>query len=85
MEIQNAISKELMKIKINTRLECVVEGVADDGIFYYGRSYGDTPEIDGLIYFTSVRELRFNEYVKVKILDSCDYDLIGEVENEFTK
>ncbi|MEN8906541.1 MAG: 30S ribosomal protein S12 methylthiotransferase RimO [Clostridiales bacterium] len=80
MEIQNSISKELMKNNLSKVLTCVVEGVADDGIFYFGRSYGETPDIDGLVYFTSERELKFNEYVQVKILDNNDYDLIGEVE-----
>jgi ribosomal protein S12 methylthiotransferase len=79
MKFQNEVSKELLNSKLNSVIQCVVEGVADDGIFYYGRSYGETPENDGLIYFTSERELKFNEYVDVKILNSCDYDLIGEV------
>jgi ribosomal protein S12 methylthiotransferase len=60
--------------------------VADDGIFYYGRSYGEAPDIDPLIYFTSPQPLEAGSFVKVKTLDSQQMDLIGEaVWNEFAE
>lgn len=79
MEIQNKISAKYLKKREGKVYCCVVEGVAEDGIFYYGRSYGEAPEVDGNIYFTSSDELKLGEYVDVKILNSEDYDLIGEV------
>jgi len=60
----------------------MVEGVADDGIFYYGRSYAQAPDIDGLIYFTSSEELNIYQMVDVVILDSEEYDMTGEVKHE---
>ena len=62
-----------------------MEGVADDGIFYYGRSYAEAPDIDGLIYFTSEEPLEISTFANVKILNIDNYDLIGEVTNEFAK
>ncbi|HPZ53383.1 MAG TPA: 30S ribosomal protein S12 methylthiotransferase RimO, partial [Clostridia bacterium] len=59
--------------------DAIVEGVADDGIFYYGRTYAEAPEIDGYVYFTSPEPLEFGEVVKVKILVADNYDLTGEV------
>ena len=44
---------------------------------YYGRSQADAPEIDGKIFFLSEDKVRVGEYVKVKIDDTMDYDLIG--------
>jgi len=55
-----------------------VEGVADDGIFYYGRSYAETPEVDGLVYFTSPEPLEVGSFVQVRMLDYDEYDLVGE-------
>lgn len=40
-------------------------------------SQADAPEIDGKIFFLSEDKVRVGEYVKVKIDDTMDYDLIG--------
>jgi len=52
-----------------------------DGEFYYGRSYADSPGIDGTVRFESELEHRPGEFVQVLILGAEDGDLIGrEVE-----
>ncbi len=85
MELQQAISDEINKERLEQTYSVLVEGVAEDGIFYYGRSYAESPDIDGLIYFTSPEPLEIGQIVSVRILDSDQYDLTGEVQNEFTK
>lgn len=77
--LQNEIVEPLVENRLNKTYEVVVEGVADDGIFYYGRSYGESPEIDPVIYFTSKEPLEFGTFVKVKILNIEKLDLIGDV------
>ena len=51
--------------------------VSDDGIFYIGRSYGESPEVDPVIYIASQQEeLRIGDFVNVKIVDcSDDFDM----------
>lgn len=78
MRIQADISREKNKKRVGNVYNVLVEGVADDGIFYFGRSYAEAPEIDGKIYFTSPCELKLGEFKEVRILDSDEYDLIGE-------
>ena len=39
----------------------------------------DAPEIDGIVRFTSDRDLDIGDFVEVEIFDVEDYDLIGEV------
>lgn len=85
LEIQNQISKEVNSSKAGNIYKTIVDGIADDGIFYYGRTYAEAPEIDGIVYFTSPEPLSVGCFVDVKILNTEDYDLIGEVINEFTK
>lgn len=80
LEVQNSISKEINANKIGKVYKAIVDGIADDGIFYYGRTYAEAPEIDGTVYFTSPEPLDIGTLVDIRILNSEDYDLIGEVE-----
>ncbi len=85
LEHQNSISAEINGKRVGKVYKAIVDGIADDGIFYYGRTYAEAPEIDGLVYFTCSEPLNIGCFVDVKILNSEDYDLIGEVINELTK
>ena len=79
MQQQQLISENKNQKKIGETLESVVEGFDKWGECYFGRTQSDAPDIDGKIFFTSDRKLEIGQYVKVKITDSLDYDLIGEV------
>jgi ribosomal protein S12 methylthiotransferase len=87
-DIMINLQKETVDLLNGLRLDKVypttVEGVADDGIFYKGRTYAEAPEIDGLIYFTSEELIQIGDIVNVKIMNIDNYDLIGAVVNEFT-
>ena len=85
LKVQNAISTDININRTEKVYKAIVDGIADDGIFYYGRTYAEAPEIDGLVYFTSHEPLTIGSFVNVKILNAEEYDLIGEVINEFTK
>ncbi len=79
MEIQREISYKNNLKRVGKTYDTIVEGVADDGIFYYGRTYAEAPEVDGYVYFTSPEPLDLGAVVKVKILIADNYDLTGEV------
>ena len=51
--------------------------VSDDGIFYIGRSYGESPEVDPVIYIASQDgELQIGDFVEATLVDCSDeYDL----------
>ena len=85
MEIQRGITLEIESKKIGKTLNVLVENVAEDGIFYFGRSQFEAPEIDNMIYFTSQWPLKSGQMVDVKILNTDEYDLIGEVTYEPSK
>jgi len=82
MMLQKSVSRGINESRMGRIYQVLVEGVAEDGIFYYGRSYAEAPEIDGVIYFASAEPLQTGQFVNVKILNIDDYDLIGEVINE---
>ena len=48
---------------------------------YIGRSQYDAPEVDGVVYINSERTLKAGEFVKAKITDTLEYDLVGEVKS----
>ncbi|MBL7575096.1 ribosomal protein S12 methylthiotransferase [Peptoniphilus asaccharolyticus DSM 20463] len=78
MGIQQDISAEIMLGKIGSELEVLIEEEIEDGI-YSGRSYLDAPEIDGNIYVSSDKELEIGAFYKVRISNSLEFDLEGEV------
>jgi len=44
---------------------------------HFGRSYADAPEIDGKVYFRSDKRIAPGSFVKVRIREVLDYDLLG--------
>lgn len=82
MKLQLKISTGVNASRLGKIYSILVEGIADDGIFYFGRSYAEAPDIDGLIYFVSSEPVEPGQIVQVEILNSEQYDLTGEVKNE---
>lgn len=83
MAIQRKVVKEENKLKIGNIYDTIIE--SHNGEYYLGRSYQMAPEIDGLIYIKKEKALNIGDIVKVKIYDVMEYDLMGEVLNEFSK
>lgn len=79
MEQQLEISYDNNKSLMDCELEAVVEGFDRFGECWFGRSKNDAPDIDGKVFFTSDKPLAVGEYVKIRVTDTLDYDLIGEV------
>ena len=78
-ELQSEVLDGWNESRFDTVMEILVEDW--DGEFYYGRSYADSPGIDGTVRFESELEHRPGEFVQVLILGAEDGDLIGrEVE-----
>lgn len=81
MDQQMIIAVKKNKALVGKTIEIVIEGFDRYGDCYFGRSAADAPEIDGKIFFTSGGKRQVpGKFVKVKITDMLDYDLIGELE-----
>lgn len=78
MEIQQQISTNLSNSKVGNEYEVLIDEKIEDGL-YVGRSYMDSPEIDGCIYINTKNDISIGEYYFVKIVDALEYDLIGEL------
>lgn len=79
MSLEQKISKIKLEEKIENIYETLIEAQTSDGKFYIGRSYMDIPNEDGVIYIPKEKEGLLNKFVKCKITDVIDYDLIGNI------
>ncbi len=75
MLLQQDISAEKLESYIDKELDVIIDGYLPDDDVYVGRSYMDAPDVDGMVFIDSPRELISGEIVRVKITDSDVYDL----------
>ncbi|HNX64030.1 MAG TPA: 30S ribosomal protein S12 methylthiotransferase RimO [Oscillospiraceae bacterium] len=79
MEMQSIIAEQNNQRMIGKTVEAVTEGFDRYAECFFGRTSADAPDIDGKIFFTSENKLSLGQFVKVKIDDVMEYDLIGSV------
>ena len=85
MELQQEISLDNGEKLIGKTLTVMVEGKVADENAYVGRTYGDAPGIDGYIFINTGEMLMSGDFVRVKVTGALEYDLIGEIEDEYTE
>jgi ribosomal protein S12 methylthiotransferase len=76
MYLQEEISAEKLATKVGKTMQVLVDDVDEEGSV--ARSAADAPEIDGLVYING-EDLEVGEFVTVRITDSDEHDLWGEV------
>lgn len=79
MKVQARVSFKRNRRLINSLEQVIVEGLSDEtDLLLKGRSSRQAPDIDGQVYITDGNAL-VGDIVTLKITDSSDYDLIGEI------
>lgn len=81
-EEQMNIMAEKNEEMIGKEILCVVEGYDRWGECFFGRSEADAPDIDGKVFFTSKNKLAIGQFVRVKVEEPMDLDLMGVVTDE---
>ncbi|WP_230289645.1 30S ribosomal protein S12 methylthiotransferase RimO [Deinococcus sp. 14RED07] len=87
MEVAQRISAERLAEKVGTVMDVIVDEFNDDeddapGTKLIGRTKGDAPGIDGQVYLFAgdfAGTVKIGDIVRVRIEDSDEYDLYGEV------
>jgi ribosomal protein S12 methylthiotransferase len=80
MEAQRAVSDFALTRHLNRKLTVLVEEAPEPGVFL-GRTAFQAPEVDGLTYIhaaTANAPIKIGQFVRVKIADTLEYDLVGE-------
>lgn len=85
MELQQEVSMDNGEARIGQELLVMIEGKVADEAAYVGRTYADAPGIDGYIFVNTGLELMTGDFVKVRVTGSLEYDLIGEIADEYTE
>lgn len=85
MELQQEIAFDKSASMVGRVLDVMIEGKVADEPAYVGRTYMDAPNVDGYIFVNSGELFVSGDFVRVKVTGSSDYDLIGEVYDEFTE
>lgn len=85
MELQQEVSWDKAESSVGTVMPVMVEGKVSDENAYIARSYKDAPDVDGYVFIRTDEQLMSGDFVKVKITGALEYDLIGEIYDEFTK
>ena len=80
--LQSGIMDDYNASMIGREMEILVDGFDEELEQFYGRTYADSPDIDGRVWIASEEPLREGEFVKI-IIDGCvDGDLSGYVIEE---
>lgn len=85
MELQQEIAYEAAGKMEGKSVDAMIEGKIADEDAYVARTYKDAPNVDGYLFIHTDRQLMSGDFVKVRITGSYEYDLIGEICDEFTE
>ena len=85
MELQQEISLEKGENRVGQVLTVMIEGKVSGESAYIGRTYGDAPKVDGYIFVQTGELLMTGDFARVRVTGALEYDLIGELENEYTE
>lgn len=77
MRTQQAISADINRSFLGKTVKVLIDEKLE-GDRYFGRTEFDAPEVDGGVYINGPK-IRVGEFYKVKIKDTLEYDLVGEL------
>ena len=79
VDVQSDIIDEYNESVLGTEREVLCEGFDSQAQMFFGRSYAESPDIDGRIYFTADGEVEPGTFVNVRFTGTMDGELTGEL------
>lgn len=83
MELQQEVSLDKNEEKVGKSVLAMVEGYLPEENVYVARTQADAPGVDGYLFIDTNETLVSGDFVRVKITGALEYDLTGEIEDEF--
>ena len=80
VDLQSRIMDDYNESRLGETVEVLCEGFDPEAGCYAGRTYADSPDIDGRVYFTAAGVVPAGEFVWVRLTGTTDGDLTGEIE-----
>nr|WP_177295878.1 30S ribosomal protein S12 methylthiotransferase RimO [uncultured Blautia sp.] len=85
MELQQEISLEKGNDRIGQELMVMIEGKVAGESAYIARTYGDAPKVDGYLFVQTGELMMTGDFARVHVTGALEYDLIGELADEYTE
>ena len=80
VDLQSRIMDQYNEERLGTVMEVLCEGFDSSEGCYAGRTYADSVDIDGRVLFTAAGVVPAGTFVNVRITDTAEGDLFGEIE-----
>ena len=80
VDLQSRVMDTYNEQRLGTVMEVLCEGFDSQAGCFVGRTYADSVEIDGHVYFTAAGMIPAGTFVWVRITGVSDGDLTGEIE-----
>lgn len=80
VELQSGVMDAFNESRLGNTLEVLCEGFDSDMGCYVGRSFADSPDVDGKVFFTAAGVVPAGTFVNVHVTGTEDGDLVGEIE-----
>ena len=80
VDLQSRVMDQWNESRLGEVLEVLCEGFDTEMGCYAGRSYADSPDVDGKVFFTAAGLIPAGTFVNVRITGTSDGDLTGEIE-----
>lgn len=80
VDLQSRVMDAYNESRLGTVMEVLVEGFDAEMGCWAGRTYADSPDIDGHVYFTAGGQVPAGTFVNVRITGTADGELTGEIE-----
>lgn len=81
-EVQSRVMDAFNESRLGDVTEVLCDGFDEQSMLFVGRSYAESPDIDGRIYFSAEREVRAGEFVPVRLTGTMDGEPVGELYEE---
>ena len=79
VDVQSDIIDAYNESVLGEEREVLCEGFDSQAQMFFGRSYAESPDIDGRVYFTADEEVAPGTFVMVRFTDTMDGELTGEM------
>ena len=79
MVAKNSIMDDWCASFIGKTMDVLVDGYDEEMEQFFGRTYAESPDIDGRVYFTADEPVNPGTFVTVRFTDTMDGELTGEM------
>ena len=78
VDVQSDINRRIQRLRPRRRARGAVRGWSEEAQSFVGRSYAESVDIDGKIYFSANCDIMAGEFVNVRLTGTMDGELTGE-------